>query len=100
QECDGLRNDFVLAALLPVLRLPAPLLQTSVYNDAVSLAEILAAMFRLLAEHDDVHEADFLFEVIPLLIPTAHRQPERRHRRSVRCVPQFGDRKSTRLNSS
>src|SRR4029079_13173289 len=90
QEGHGLRDDFMLAPLLSVFRLPAPLLQSPIHDDAVSLAEILATMFGLLAEHDNVHETDFLFQVITLLVAPAHRQSERRHRCPVRRVPQLG----------
>ena len=67
-----------------------PLLKPPVYDDPVPLAQILPTMFGLFAEDDNVHETDFLFQVITLFVPPAHGQTERSNRRSARGVPQFG----------
>jgi hypothetical protein len=74
QKRDRLRHDFVLAALLSVFGLPSSLLQPTIHDDAVSLAEILAAMLGLFAEHHNVHETHFLFQLISLFVSPAHRQ--------------------------
>ena len=57
----------MFAAFLSVFGLPAALLEPAIDNDAVALAEILPAMFRLFPEHHDVDETDFFLEFIPLL---------------------------------
>jgi hypothetical protein len=56
-----LGHDLVLAALLSVFRFPSALLESSVDDDTAPLAEILPAMFRLLAKDYNVDKADFLF---------------------------------------
>jgi hypothetical protein len=73
-ERDRLGHHFVLATLLAVFRFPPALLQPSIDNDSAPLAEILPAMFRLLAEHDNVDKADFFFQFIALLVPPTDRQ--------------------------
>src|SRR5574340_324453 len=80
QKGDTLRHDFVLAAFLTVFRLPTTLLKPAVDDHPVALAQVLSAMFRLLAEHDDVDEADLFLEFIRLLEPPARCQPEAGHR--------------------
>jgi len=60
-ECHRLSHHFVLAALLAVFRFPSALLQPPIDDDSIPLAEILPAMLRLLAEHDDVDKTDFFF---------------------------------------
>src|SRR2546426_4022150 len=60
-ECHRLGHHLVLAALLPVLRFPPALLQPPIDDDPTPLAKILSAMFRLLAEDDNVDKTDFLF---------------------------------------
>src|SRR6476469_9732782 len=90
QKGDRLRDDFMLAALLTVLGLPSPLLQPSIHDDAISLAQILPTMLGLLAEHDNVHKTHFLFQVIALFVSSAHRQSQGGDRGSARRVPQFG----------
>jgi hypothetical protein len=72
QKRDCLGHDFMLAALLSVVRLPAPLLESPVHDDAVPFAEVLTTMFGLLTEHDNVHETNFLFQVITLFVSPAH----------------------------
>ena len=60
-ERHALGHDFVLAALLTVFGFPAALLEPSFNDRPVALAQILAAMFRLLAEHHDIDKTHFLF---------------------------------------
>ena len=90
QKSDGLRDNFMLAAFLAVLGLPPSLLQPSVHDHTVSLAQILPTVLGLLAEHDNVHKTHFLFQIITLFVPPAHRQSQGGDRGSARCVPQFG----------
>jgi hypothetical protein len=85
-----LRDDFMFTALLAIFRFPTPLLQTAIDNNTVSLAEILPTMFRLLAEHHDIDETDFFFELIALFVSTADRQSQRSDGRSARRVSQLG----------
>ncbi len=89
QKGHALRHDFVLATFLAVFCLPAALLKPPIDNHPVAFAEVLPAVFRLLAEHDDIDEADFFLEFITLLEAPARRQAEARDRRSAGCVPQF-----------
>lgn len=89
QKGHALRHDFVFATFLAVFRLPSALLKAPIDDHAVPLAQVLATMFRLLAEHDDIDEADFFLEFITLLEATARRQAEARDRRPAGCIPQF-----------
>lgn len=89
QKGHALRHDFVLATFLAVFRLPAALLKPPIDNHSVALAQVLPAVFRLLAEHDDIDETDFFFEFITLLEAPARRQAEARDRRPAGCIPQF-----------
>ena len=58
-ECHRLRHHLVLAALLAVFRFPPALLQPPIDDDPAPLAEILSAMFRLLAKDDNVDKTDW-----------------------------------------
>jgi hypothetical protein len=64
----------MLTAFLAVFRFPPALLEPPINDDSAPLAKILPAMFRLLAEHDNVDKADFFFQLIPLLVPPTDRQ--------------------------
>jgi hypothetical protein len=64
----------MLAALLAVFRFPSALLQPPIDDDSVPFAEILPAMFRLLAEDDNVDKADLFFQFISLLVPPTDRE--------------------------
>jgi len=88
-ECYRLGHHLVLAALLAVFRFPPALLQPPVDDDSVPLAEILSAMFRLLAEDDNVDKTNFFLQFIALLVPPADREAQTGHRCPVRRVPQF-----------
>ena len=66
QKGHALRHDFMLAAFLAVFRLPAPLLEASIDDHAVALAQVLSAMFRLFAKHHDVDQTDFFIEFLGL----------------------------------
>ena len=88
-ECHCLGHHLVLAALLAVFRFPSALLQPPIDDDPTPLAKILPAMFRLLAEDDNVDKSDFFFQFIALLIPAADREAQTGHRRPVRRVSQL-----------
>ena len=60
-ERHRLGHHLMLAALLAVFCFPSALLQPPIDDDSVPLAEILPAMFRLLAEDDNVDKADLFF---------------------------------------
>ena len=80
----------MFAAFLSVFGLPTALLEPAIDNDAVALAKILPAMFRLFPEHHDVDETDLFLEFIPLLKPTARRQAKAGNRRSAGGLAQLG----------
>src|SRR2546421_10336363 len=82
-ECHCLGHHLVLAALLAVFRFPPALLQPPIDDDSVPLAEILPAMFRLLAEDDNVDKTNFFLQFIALLVPPADREAQTSHWRSV-----------------
>jgi len=85
-----LRHHFMLTTLLAVLGLPTTLLKPAIDDHAIALAEILPAMFRLLAEHHDVNEADFFLEFIRLLEAPTCRQTKAGDRRPARRISQLG----------
>jgi hypothetical protein len=88
-ERHRLGHHFVLAALLAVFRFPPTLLQPPIDDNSVPFAEILPAMFRLLAEDDNVDKTDFFLQFIALLVPPADREAQTGHRRPVRRIPQL-----------
>ena len=90
QKGHALRHDFVFATFLAVFRLPAALLKAPVDNHAVALAQILPAVFCLLAEHHDIDEADFFLELIALLEAPTGRQAEAGNRRPAGGIPKLG----------
>jgi hypothetical protein len=67
-------------ALQRILPYPA------VHDDAVAFAEILPAVFRLLAEHDDIDIADLFLQVLCLAEPSIDRQSEAGDRDAVRGI--------------
>jgi hypothetical protein len=73
-ERDRLGHHLMLATFLTVFSFPPALLEPPIDDDSAPLAEILPAMFRLLAEHDNVDKADFFFQFIALLVPPTDRQ--------------------------
>ena len=81
----------MLAALLAVFSFPSALLQPTFDDRPVAFAEILPAMFRLLAEYHDIDKADFFLQIITLFKPTAHRETKTRHRRPARGIPRAQD---------
>jgi hypothetical protein len=60
-ERDRLGHHLMLTAFLTVFSFPPALLEPPINDDSAPLAKILPAMFRLLAEHDNVDKADFFF---------------------------------------
>ena len=68
---------------------PPALLQPPIDDDPASLAEILSAMFRLLAKDDNVDKTDFFFQFIALLVSPADREAQTGHRRPIRRIPQL-----------
>jgi hypothetical protein len=88
-KCHRLGHDLMFAALLAVFRLPPALLQPPIDDNSAPLAEILPAMFGLLAEHDNVDKTDLLFQFIALLVPPTDCETQTGHRRPVRRVPQL-----------
>ena len=89
QKGHALRHDFMLAAFLAVFRLPAPLLEASIDDHAVALAQVLSAMFRLFPKDHDVDKTDFFFEFLGLPEASAGCQTETGDRCSVRRIPQL-----------
>ncbi len=89
QKGHTLRHDFVLAAFLAVFGLPAPLLEAAIDDDPISFAQILPAMFSLLAKYNNVDEADFFLELLRLLKASAGRQTETGDRRPTRRITQL-----------
>src|SRR5437899_126767 len=87
EKSDGFRHDFVLRDLLPVLRLVLAHLEPAFDQGAVPLAEVLATGLRLLAEDDDVYEANFFLHFVALPVPAIDRQPEIGHRRPAGRIP-------------
>ena len=49
QKGHALRHDFMLTAFLAVLCLPTALLEPAIDDHPIALAQVLAAMFRLLS---------------------------------------------------
>src|SRR5438093_8085220 len=90
QERDGLGHHLMLTSFLPVLRLPPTLLEPSINDHAIALAEILTAMLRLFAEHHDVDVAHLFLQIIALLEPAVDRHSKAGYRGSVRGVPLLG----------
>lgn len=90
QKGHTLRHDFMLAAFLAVFRLPAPLLEAAIDDHAISLAQVLSAMFRLFTKHDDVDKADFFLKFFRLLKASASRQTETGDRCPARRITQLG----------
>jgi hypothetical protein len=84
-----LGHHLMLAALLAVFRFPPALLQPPIDDNSVPLAEILPAMFRLLAEDDNVDKTDLFFQFIALLVPPTDREAQAGHRRPVWRIPQL-----------
>src|SRR5881296_1385001 len=89
QERDGLGHHLMLTSFLPVLRLPPTLLEPSIHDHAIALAEILPAMLRLFAEHHDVDVAHLFLQIISLLEPAVDRQPKAGYRGAVWRVTQL-----------
>src|SRR5206468_1618949 len=87
EESDGFRHDLVLRDLLPVLRLGLAHLEPAFDQGTVPLAEVLATGLRLLAEDDDVYEANFFLRFVTLPVPAIDRQPEIGHRRPAGRIP-------------
>src|SRR5437870_4098893 len=87
KESDSFRHDLMLRDLLPLLRFELAHLEAPLDEGTVPLAEVLAAGLRLLAEDDDVHEADFFLGFVPLPVPAIDRQPEVGHRRPAGRIP-------------
>jgi hypothetical protein len=73
-ERDRLGHHLMLTAFLTVFSFPPALLEPPINDDSAPLAKILPAMFRLLAEHDNIDKADFFFQFIALLVPPTDRQ--------------------------
>jgi len=69
-----LSHHLMLAALLAILCFPPALLQPPIDDNPTPLAQILSAMFCLLAEHDNIHKTDFFFQFITLLVSSADRE--------------------------
>ena len=90
QKGHTLRHDFMLAAFLAVFRLPAPLLEAAIDDHAISLAQVLSAMFRLFTKHDDVDKADFFLKFFRLLKASASRQTETGDRCPARRITPLG----------
>lgn len=79
----------MFAAFLAVLGFPAPLLEPSFDYDAVPFCQILAAMFSLFSEHDDVDKGDFFFDLLSLLPATIDPKSKRCDRGSRWTEPGF-----------
>src|SRR5439155_2899596 len=87
EESDGFRHDLVFRDLLPVLRLELAHLEPAFDQGTIPLAEVLATGLRLLAEDDDVYEANFVLHFVTLPVPAIDRQPEIGHRRAAGRIP-------------
>ena len=88
-ERHRLGYNLMLAALLAVFRFPSALLQPPIDDDPIPLAEILPAMFRLLAKDHYVDKTDFFLQFIALLVPPADRETQTGHGCPVRRVSQL-----------
>ena len=64
----------MLTAFLTVFSFPPALLKPPINDDSAPLAKILPAMFRLLAEDDNIDKTNFFFQFIALLVPPADRK--------------------------
>jgi hypothetical protein len=75
QELHAKRNDFVFAALLPLLTFPRAILETAFHEDRLTLTQILATALRLLPEHGHIDETGIIFPLVSLFHPVIHCQP-------------------------
>ena len=86
----GLGHHFMLAALLPIFGFPSALLQPTLDNHAVPLAEILPAMFGLFTKDHNIDKTHFFLQIVALFKPATDRQAKTGYRRPARRIPKLG----------